>query len=175
MIRALAFRSRGCPPPCPKTFSRRRRKPAGNAAIPSIKISVELHSNPPSWPEIGTSPPVARNLLQKTERWEKTGLPDADFSAFAGMHGPPPRRVLLFLGYDLQARRLIHTAATIAAMPQTRQRESRAAPGKAHSVAAKPECPEISALRPAAGTDGYPSLWPGRRPARRISSSMPSQ
>ena len=67
------------------------------------------------------------------------------------MHGPPPRRVLLFLGYDLQARRLNHTAATTAAMPQRRQRESRAAPGKAHSVAAKAECPEVSVLLRAEG------------------------
>ena len=148
MIRALALRSRGCPPPCPKTFSRRRRKPPGNVAIPSIKISVRLQRNPPGWPEIGTSPPMARNLLQKTERWEKTCLPDLFSPAFAGMHGPPPRRVLLFLGYDLQARRLIlhksdHRPHGLKVRPA---RIARRSPSTAHSVAGIRECPEISDL-----------------------------
>ncbi len=62
--------------------------------------------------------------------------------AFAGMHGPPPRRVLLFLGYILQARRLIpHGSDHRRHALKQRKRDSRA----------KSECPEISVLGHTAG------------------------
>jgi hypothetical protein len=85
--------------------------------------------------------------LQKTERWEKTGLPDTAFSRPLPVCTARFQRALLFLGYILQARRLIqHGNAHRSRGPKERKRDSLTLPRCRHFVAAKAECPEISDL-----------------------------
>jgi hypothetical protein len=88
-----------------------------------------------------SNPPEAAGNRHKSAYGKKTLAKDGDLGenrfanvlvspASAGMHGPPFRRVLLFLGYVfLQARRLIpHDTANRCHELMARQRESLPAP-----------------------------------------------
>jgi hypothetical protein len=91
---------------------------------------------------------VARFLLQKTERWEKTSLPDFVIS------GPIPvctarfQRALLFLGYKSPSQKIDPTwqRPSPPCHQEAKTRLARRPPATVHSVAAKRECPEISVL-----------------------------